>query len=173
MKSSIKLSLIAARSRNGAIGLDGNLPWRLAEDLAFFKSVTLGHPIIMGRKTWESLPRRPLPGRENIVLSRDWAYRAAGARVYTAMRPAIEAGKALARAEDKREVFVVGGEAIYAATLPHADMIYITEVDTEIDGDAFFPMFDEDKFEEVTSRAVEADEKNDHAFRLRVLKRKA
>jgi dihydrofolate reductase len=172
LKSSIKLSLIAARSRNGAIGKDGNLPWRLAEDLAFFKSATLGHPIIMGRKTWESLPRRPLPGRENIILSRDWSYQAKGARVYTAMRPAIEAGKALARAESKREVFVVGGEAIYAATLPHADMIYITEVDTVIEGDAFFPQFDESKFEEVTSRSVAADEHNEHAFQLRVLKRK-
>lgn len=126
----------------------------------------------MGRKTWESLPRRPLPGRENIVLSRDWTYQAKGARVYTAMRPAIEAGKALARADGKREVFVVGGEAIYAATLPHADMIYITEVDTVIEGDAFFPAFDESKFEEVTSRSVTADAKNEHSFRLRVLKRK-
>jgi dihydrofolate reductase len=78
----------------------------------------------------------------------------------------------LARAENKREVFVVGGEAIYAATLPHADMIYITEVDTVIEGDAFFPQFDESKFDEVTSRSVAADEHNEHAFQLRVLKRK-
>ena len=173
MKSSIKLSLIVARARNGAIGKGGKLPWRLADDLAFFKSATQGHPIIMGRKTWQSLPKQPLPGRDNIVLTHDWSFEAPGARVYTAMGPAIEAGKALARAADKREVFIVGGEALYAATVSIADVLYITEVDTEVDGDAFFPAFDEDLFEQMTARRVEADERNEHPFQVRVLKRKA
>lgn len=172
MNSSIKLSLIVARARNGAIGKQGKLPWHLADDLAFFKSATLGHPIIMGRKTWDSLPRQPLPGRDNIILTRDWAFRASGARVYTAIKPAVEAGKALARAQGLREAFIVGGEALYTATIGSADMLYITEVDTEVDGDAFFPKFDEARFEELTTKRVEADEKNDHAFQIRVLKRK-
>ncbi|CAN0266978.1 unnamed protein product, partial [Chrysoparadoxa australica] len=112
VKSAIKVSLIAARAKTGVIGNKGQLPWRLADDLAFFKSVTVGHPIIMGRRTWESLPRRPLPGRDNIVLSRDWTFSAAGARVFSAIGPAVEAGKALAVAAGKREVFIIGGDAL-------------------------------------------------------------
>lgn len=172
MKSSIKLSLIAARASNGAIGKAGKLPWRLADDLAFFKSATLDHPIIMGRKTWDSLPKKPLPGRENIILTRDWRFEAPGARVFTALGPAIEAGKALARAAGKREVFIVGGEALYSATISRADILYITEVDTSVDGDAFFPSFDENEFETVSAKRVAADDRNDHAFQIRILKRK-
>lgn len=172
MKSSIKLSVIVARARNGAIGKDGDLPWRLADDLAFFKEATRGHPVIMGRKTWESLPRRPLPGRENIVLTHDWSYRAQGAHVYTALVPALEAGRALARSAGKSEVFIIGGEAIYGLTVPRADLIYVTEVDTEIDGDAFFPNFNETDFDEVMRRDMRADDRNDHDFTIRVLKRK-
>ncbi len=172
LEKPIKLSLIAARARNGAIGKDGKLLWRLADDLAFFKSTTLDHPIIMGRKTWESLPKRPLPGRENIILTRDWSYQAPGARVFTALRPAIETGKALAQAGGKREVFIIGGEALYAASLPMADLVYLTEVEAEIDGDAFFPDFDEARFEELSVARFEADERNDFAFRVRVLKRR-
>ncbi len=172
MKSSIKLSLIAARARNGAIGKAGKLPWRLADDLAFFKSATLDHPIIMGRKTWDSLPRKPLPGRENIVLTRDWRFEAPGALVFTALGPAIEAGKALARAAGKREVFIVGGEALYSATINQADILYITEVETSVDGDAVFPDFDESKFETVSAKRIAADARNEHACQIRVLKRK-
>jgi len=172
LKSSIKLSLIVARARNGAIGKDGKLPWRLADDLAFFKSATLDHPIIMGRKTWDSLPKQPLPGRDNIVLTRDWTFKARGARVYTAIAPAIEAGKALARASGHREVFIVGGAALYSAMISVADLLYITEVDADVDGDAFFPRFDESAFEELQTRQVEADENNNHSFKIRILKRK-
>ena len=173
MKSSIKLSLIVARAKNGVIGRNGDLPWRLSDDLAFFKAATSGHPIIMGRKTWESLPRRPLPGRDNIVLTRDWTYKVKDAHVYTALGPAIEAGKALARAAGKREVFIIGGETLYKRTIAHADMLYLTEVQANIQGDAYFPEFNEAKFEEVTSRSVKADARNDHDFRMRVLKRKS
>ncbi len=173
MSSSIKLSLIVARSRNGVIGREGKLPWHLADDLAFFKQATLGHPIIMGRKTWQSLPKQPLPGRDNIVLTRDWSFEATGARTYSALRPAIEAGRALARAADKREVFIVGGQALYQAALPSADLLYITEVDVTLDGDAHFPAFDEARYEEMTRKQVRADARNDHDFVLRVLKRKS
>ncbi|MEM8615816.1 MAG: dihydrofolate reductase [Pseudomonadota bacterium] len=172
MTASIKLSLIVARARNGVIGQDGDLPWRLADDLAFFKSVTVGHPIIMGRRTWESLPRKPLPGRDNIIVSRDWTYKAAGARVFTAMAPAIEAGRALARAAGKLESFIIGGASIYQATVDRADLLYITEVDAEVEGDVVFPDFDEDQFEEIMTRPHKADANNDYDFTLRVLKRK-
>lgn len=172
MKSSVKLSLIVARARNGVIGVDGDLPWRLADDLAFFKQSTKGCPIIMGRKTWESLPRRPLPGRDNIVLTRDWAYKAKGAHIFTALEPAIEAGKALANASGQDEVFVIGGEALYDLTLAYADKLYVTEVDADVAGDAYFPAIDEALFEETFSQSVTADAKNDHDFRIRILKRK-
>lgn len=161
-----------ARAKTGIIGNKGQLPWRLADDLAFFKSVTVGHPIIMGRRTWESLPKRPLPGRDNIVLSRDWKFPAPGARVFSDIAPALEAGKALALAAGKREVFVVGGEALYASTIGQADVLYLTEVDADIQGDASFPSFDENQFDAVIAQKVEADERNDHSFQVRILKRK-
>lgn len=171
--SSIKLCLIVARARNGVIGKDGELPWRLSEDLRHFKTTTRGCPVIMGRKTWESLPSQPLPGRDNIVLSRDGQYGAAKARVYTGMPSAIAAGRALANAADKSELFVVGGQAIYAAALPFADRLYVTDVETELDGDAFFPEFDCDAFEETARRHVKADEKNQYSFTIRTLDRLA
>lgn len=168
----VHLCLIVARARNGAIGKDGDLPWRLSDDLKHFKATTKGCPILMGRKTWESLPRRPLPGRDNIVLSRDGNYLAPGARVYTSLSVAIEAARSLAAAAGQTEVFVTGGEAIYAAALPHADRLYVTEVDTEIDGEAFFPAFDEALYQETHRETFAADEKNDHAFVVRCLDRK-
>ncbi len=172
MNSSVKISLIVARARNGVIGREGQLPWRLSADLAFFKKVTTGHPIIMGRTTWESLPKKPLPNRENIVLTRDWQFEAEGARVFSSLRPALEAGRALARASSVQEVFGIGGQSLYASLLPQADLLYITEVHADVEGDVMFPAFDETAFEEVTSKSVSADDKNDHDFTLRVLKRK-
>lgn len=171
--SSVKLCLIVARARNGAIGKDGDLPWRLSDDLIHFKTTTRGCPVIMGRKTWESLPKQPLPGRDNIVLSRDGQYGAPGARVFTSMAAAIATGRALATAGGKTELFVVGGGAIYTAALPFADRLYVTEVETEIDGDAFFPEFDTSVFKETDSRRVEADDKNQFDFTIRTLDRLA
>ena len=171
--SSIKLCLIVARASNGAIGKDGELPWRLSDDLVHFKTTTKGCPVIMGRKTWESLPKRPLPGRDNIVLSRDGQYGAPGARVYTAIPAAIAAGRSLAQAAGKSELFVVGGEAIYAAALPFADRLYVTDVDTEVQGDAFFPEFDTADYAETKRERVEANEKNEFGFTIRTLDRLA
>ena len=173
MATSIKVSLIAARASNGVIGADGQMPWHLSDDLAFFKSATLGHPIIMGRKTWESLPIRPLPGRDNIILSRDWSYQAKGARVFTALTPALEAGKALARSAGKSQFFIIGGESIYAAALPRADLLYLTEVDAMVEGDAHFPNFDPDQFEVIMEKPYAADGHNDYAFTITILKRKS
>ena len=173
MDTSVKLCLIVARAQNGVIGKDNDLPWRLSDDLKHFKTVTKGCPVIMGRKTWESLPRRPLPGRDNIVLSRDGQYEAPHARVFTSTQAAIETARALARASGKSEIFVTGGSAIYEAALPVADRLYITEVKTTLDGDAVFPEFDEAQFREIESRHVAADEKNQFAFTIRVLDRLA
>ncbi|MFN3213003.1 MAG: dihydrofolate reductase [Henriciella sp.] len=173
MTTSIKLCLIVARARNGVIGKDNDLPWRLSDDLKHFKATTKGCPVIMGRKTWESLPKRPLPGRDNIVLSRDGQYAAPGARVYTSLDAAIEAGKGLAAIAGKTELFVTGGSAIYAAALPRADRLYITEVDTEIEGDATFPDFNESDFNETSREAVTANEKNQFDFVIRQLERNA
>lgn len=169
----IKLCMIVARARNGAIGKDGDLPWRLSDDLKHFKATTKGCPVLMGRKTWESLPRRPLPGRDNIVLSRDGAYRAEGARVFTTLPAAVAVGKSLSAAANRTECFILGGEAIYRAALPFADRLYLTEVDAEIDGDAFFPSFDEAQFQETHRSDHTADENNDFDFTFRTLDRLA
>lgn len=169
--SAIKLSLIAAHSRNGVIGMDGYLPWKLGDDLAFFKSTTRGHPVLMGRKTWESLPKQPLPHRDNIILTRNWAYQATGARVFTALAPALEAGKALARSAGKPHFFVIGGESLYTATLPRADFLYLTEVQTELEGDAFFPKYNPADFEEVMQTRFAQSKTNQYDFNIRILKR--
>lgn len=173
MGTDIKLCLIVARAQNGVIGKDNHLPWRLSDDLIHFKSTTKGCPVIMGRKTWESLPRRPLPGRDNIVMSRDGQYAATGARVFTSIEPAIETARALAAAAGTSEIFVTGGSAVYAETLPLADRLYITEVATTLDGDAQFPVFDEAEFSEVERRDVTANEKNEFDFTIRTLERRA
>lgn len=173
MSTDVKLCLIVARAQNGVIGKDNDLPWRLSDDLKHFKATTKGAPVIMGRKTWESLPRRPLPGRDNIVLSRDGQYAAPEARVFTSTPAAIETARALARARGRSEVFVTGGSAVYAATLPIADRLYITEVETVIEGDATFPEFDESQFAETRTCRIQANDKNEFTFTLRTLDRLA
>lgn len=171
MPDPIRLSLIVAQARNRVIGARGQLPWRLKDDLAHFKRTTMGAPVIMGRKTWESLPKRPLPGRANIVISRDWDYDAAEARVYSSVVPALNAARAIAMRAGQQEVFVIGGAAIYEAALPLADRIYLTEVDTAPEGDAFFPQLDIAHWRETSAERFEAGEGNDHAFTMRILDR--
>ncbi len=138
------LSLIVARARNGVIGRANELPWRLPEDLAYFKRTTMGHPIVMGRKTWDSIGR-PLPGRRSIVLTRDAGWSAAGAESASS----IDAAVALCDGGD--EVFVIGGEQIFREALPRADAMHVTEIDRDIDGDAYFPVYDRSEWIE-TSR---------------------
>jgi dihydrofolate reductase len=134
----MRLNLIFAQARRGVIGLNNNLPWHLPEDLAHFKATTLGQPVIMGRKTWESLPLkfRPLPGRTNIVVTRQIDWQAEGAHVAHSMAQAV----ALCHAE--KEVWVIGGAEVYAQALPLAQRAVITEIDAEFEGDAFAPTFD-------------------------------
>lgn len=153
------LTLIAAVARNGVIGLDNTLPWRLPEDLKRFKALTLGHPVIMGRKTWESLAR-PLPGRHNIVISRDPRYVARGATTTTTLEQAI----AIAAHEEGQEIFVIGGSAIYRLALPLAQRLQLTEIDQDYAGDAHFPGFDRSVWQETSREQHRAEAGFDYAF---------
>lgn len=166
------IALVVARARNGVIGRDGDLPWRLRSDLQRFKAVTMGKPCIMGRKTWDSLPLKPLPGRLNLVLSKDESFEPKGAVACLTLDEAIEIAREQAEDDRVDEVCVIGGTAIFAAALPRARRLYITEVDVEVEGDAVFPAFDEAAFEEVASESHPAGEKDDHAFTFRILQRR-
>ncbi len=137
-----RVSVIAALAKNRVIGIENRLPWRLPEDLAHFKVLTLGHPILMGRKTFESLGR-PLPGRTNVVITRNRDYRPAGCLVAESI-PA-----ALALCGDSDEVFFIGGAELYAQAIPLADRLYLTEVDIDAQGDAWFPEYNRGAFREI------------------------
>lgn len=131
-----RLFLVAAIAANRVIGLKGKMPWHLPEDLKHFKSLTLGHPVIMGRRTWESIGGRPLPGRENIVVTRRRDYAAPGASIASSLEAA------LALCAGARLAFVIGGSELYAAALPCADGLVLTEIQREFRGDTCFPEFD-------------------------------
>jgi dihydrofolate reductase len=167
-----QLVLVVARARNGVIGRDGDLPWRLRSDLQRFKAITVGKPCIMGRRTWASLPLKPLPGRLNIVLSRDESFTARGALGCSTVDEAIEIARETAEEDGVDEICVIGGTALFEKALPRAKRLYLTEVEAEPEGDAVFPPFDEAAWVEVSSEAHPAGEKDDHAFRFRVLERK-
>ena len=132
------IALIVAVAENGVIGRDGKLPWRIPEDMKWFRERTAGRPLIMGRKTWESFPKRPLPGRTNIVVTRDASYQAEGAVVVTSLPAALD----VAYGEAPEEIMVIGGAEIYKAALPHTRRIYLTSVHGEIEGDTLFPPID-------------------------------
>jgi len=166
------LALVVARARNGVIGRDGDLPWRLRSDLQRFKAVTMGKPCIMGRRTWESLPLKPLPGRLNLVLSKDESFEAKGALVCTTLDEAVEIARETAQEDGVDEICVIGGTALFETALPRAKRLYLTEVEAEPEGDAVFPAFDEGAWVEVSSEAVSAGEKDDHDFVFRVLERR-
>ncbi|MFP5410742.1 MAG: dihydrofolate reductase [Gammaproteobacteria bacterium] len=148
-----RISVIAALAKNRVIGIENRLPWRLPEDLAHFKALTLGHPILMGRKTFESLGR-PLPGRTNVVITRNPDYRPEGCLVAASIPAAI------ALCGEADEVFFIGGAELYAQAIPLADRLYITEVDVDAIGDAWFPDYDRRAFKEV-SRVSHTGEKGD------------
>jgi dihydrofolate reductase len=137
------ISMIVARSRNHVIGRDNQMPWKISADLQFFKRVTMGHPVIMGRKTWESIGR-PLPGRRNIVVSRNADYEATGGELVGSLEEAL---KSLSEFE---RVFVIGGEQLFTQAFPKADRLYITEIDLDIDGgDTFFEVPNASDWQEV------------------------
>ena len=160
-----------ARGRNGVIGRDGALPWRIKSDLALFKRLTLGKPVIMGRKTWDSLGVRPLPGRTNIVLSRDGAFEPPGAVVSEDFSEAVQIARDQARDDGVGEICVIGGAALFALALPRARRIYLSEVDAAPDGDARFPEFDESGWREISRTVHPAKAGDDFDFTFRVLER--
>jgi dihydrofolate reductase len=166
-----RLVLVAARGRNGVIGSEGDLPWRIPSDLKRFKAVTLGKPLVMGRKTWDSLPRKPLPGRANIVVSRTVSA-LEGAEVFASPQAALDAARAAARETGAGEVCVIGGAALYAALIGQADRLYLTEVDLAPSGEARFPAIDEAEWTETAREEVAAGEGDDAGFVLRTLDRR-
>jgi len=161
-----------ARARNGVIGRDGGLPWRLKSDLAIFRAVTMGKPVIMGRKTWESLPKKPLVGRTNIVLSRDGSFEPKGAVVCEDFAEAVAIAREQAAEDGAREVCVIGGASLFELALPKAGRVYLTDVDAEIDGDVTLPPLDEGRWREVSAKAYPASEDDDYPFTIRVLERR-
>lgn len=156
----MKISMIAAMAHDRVIGLDNQMPWHLPADLAHFKRVTLGKPVLMGRKTFESIGR-PLPGRRNLVISRNPEYRVAGVEVIDS----VEAALALLAADDPvAELMVIGGGHLYAQLLPKADRLYLTRIDLAVEGDTRFPAFDEAEWVRLESESHPADEKNPHPY---------
>ena len=160
------VSLVYAVSRNGVIGKDGGLPWHIPSDLKHFKAVTLGKPVIMGRKTWESLPRKPVPGRRNLVISRNANYDADEADVV----PSLEA--ALAATAGEAEVCVIGGAEIFRAALPLADKIYLTRVLADVAGDTIMPELSAKQWHEVERQSHAKGEKDSSAFDTIMLERR-
>jgi dihydrofolate reductase len=150
--------IVAAMARNRAIGLEGAMPWHLPGELQHFKKITMGKPIVMGRKTWESIGR-PLPGRQNIVITRNPEYRAIGCDVVRSLDEAL-------RVADGREIMIVGGGQLYAQALPLADRIILTLVECEPEADTWFPSWSDDEWREVSRVLHPADEKNDYAFEI-------
>jgi dihydrofolate reductase len=161
------IAFVAAISRNGVIGRDGGLPWRLPSDLKHFKALTMGKPVIMGRKTWESLPRKPLPGRENVVITRQSDYRAEGAHVVKTIDDALQ----LAESFRPEEIAIIGGGEIYRSLFDRAGRLYLTEVDLDTEGDTYFPPINSRDWREI---ACERHEKGPHdsaGFTVRVFDR--
>jgi dihydrofolate reductase len=160
-----------ARARNGVIGRGETLPWRLGADMRRFRALTLGKPVIMGRKTWESLPRRPLPGRLNIVLTRQPEYEAAGAIVCADFGEAVDIAREQAAEDGVAEVCVIGGADLFALALPRAQRVYLTEVDGDPEGDVTMPPLDETGWREVSQEAIPAGPDDEYSTVFRTLER--
>jgi dihydrofolate reductase len=165
--ASMKVSLIAAVARNGVIGRDNALPWRIRDDMRFFRQKTLGHHVITGRRNYDAMGK-PLPQRPNIVISRDPSFRAS-CPVVTRLEAALE----LARAAGESEAFVIGGAQLYALALPIADVFYRTRVLADVPGDVVFPSFDEADWDVTVDREHAADEHNEYPFVIETLTRRS
>ena len=156
------VSMIAALSKNRVIGKHNDLPWHLPDDMKYFMQTTKGHHTIMGRKNYESIPEkfRPLPNRTNIVVTRQHSFKAPGCIVVNS----VERGLDISRDNGEREVFIIGGAEIYGVGIPHADRLYLTEIDAVIDGDTFFPEFDKRAWRELSRKNHPADERHPYPF---------
>lgn len=171
----MKISLVWAMAENRVIGRNNNLPWHLSEDLKYFKRITMGKPIIMGRKTFDSIGKA-LPGRTNIVVTRNSDFQADNIKVVSSLEEARELCEhfsAIDGSHDGRaEVMVIGGAQIYALALPMADRLYLTEVHAEVEGDAFFPAFDRSAWQEVAREDFEASGPNPYNYSFLILEKK-
>lgn len=159
------ISIIVAMDKKGVIGLEGDLPWHLSADLKHFKAITMGKPLIMGRKTHESIGR-PLPGRMNIILTKSQEFKTEGCTVVHSLEEALLA------AGDVEEVMIMGGSGIYEQSLDLANRLYITEVHADVSGDAYFPKFDRGDWLEIERVDYSADDKNEFDFSFVVMERK-
>lgn len=167
------IALFAAVADNGVIGRDNGLPWRLSTDMKRFKATTMGKPLVMGRRTWESFPKRPLPGRPNIVVTRDRDFRADGADVVHSLDEALTLARVRARCiAGADEICVIGGGRVYAQAMSVADRLYITHVLASLEGDTHFPPIDPAVWEAVSVEEHPAGEKDSHATRFVVYHRR-
>jgi len=162
----MKISIIVAMASNHAIGLNNQMPWHLSADLKKFKAITMGSPILMGRKTYESIGK-PLPGRRNIIISRNPDYQREGCLVFNDIEKAIEA----CRQYD--EIFIIGGASFYQAILPKADSLYLTQINKEFEGDTFFPVINKNEWKEVARENIDGDESVDFSYSFIKLVRKS
>jgi dihydrofolate reductase len=158
-----------ARAKNGVIGRAGRLPWRLKTDLANFRAVTMGKPVIMGHDTWDSLPGKPLKGRTNIVMSRDGSLELKGALVSDDFSEAVQIAREQAEEDGAREFCVIGGASLFALALPRARRIYLTEVHAEVEGDVTLAPFDESRWVTVREDDYPAGDGDDYPFTIKVL----
>ncbi len=161
----MKISMIAAMTDDGIIGVENRLPWRLPNDMKWFRQHTLGKPVIMGRKTFESFGSKPLPDRTNIIITRDESYQAKDSVVVYSIEQALQAAGGV------DEVMIIGGASFYEQMLPRADRLYLTFVHAKIEGDAWFPEVDFSEWHEIEHRDYEADEKNALAHSFVILER--
>lgn len=171
MSRSPRLVLVAAVADNGVIGRDGALPWHLPHELRRFKALTLGKPVLMGRRTFESIGR-PLPGRVSIVLTRDPAFRPDGVRVAASLDEALKIAADEAERLEANEISVIGGSALYAETLPHADRLYLTEVHASPPGSTHFPAFDRSAWREISREGPLQPPGEPHSYSFVVLDRR-
>jgi dihydrofolate reductase len=166
----VLISLIAAVARNNVIGADQSMPWRIPSDFAWFKQTTMGKPMVMGRKQFETFPK-PLPGRPHIVVTRQHDYRPEGVLVRHSLQEALAAARRLAEASDQNEIMVIGGGDIYAQALPLADRLYISHVDLAPDGDVHFPPIDADVWRVVDEPDMPRSERDPATYAIRVYER--
>ncbi len=168
----IGVRIVAAIGRRGELGFENRLLFRLKADMANFRKVTAKTPLVMGRKTWESFPKRPLPGRPNIVATRNLDFLAPGAFVFSSLPPALAAARAMAAETGVPEVSIIGGAEIYAAGLELATHMTLTEVEAEREADVLFPDFDRDAWREVSALHIPADADNEAPYVIRELERR-
>lgn len=167
----MKIAMIVAMAKNRVIGRDNKLPWYLPNDLKYFKQATMGKPILMGRRTFDSIGR-PLPGRTNIILTRNQDWSAEGVKVVHSLPEAVALAASIAEINGQNELMIIGGDQIYQSALADADRLYLTEVHADVDGDAYFPEFDRAEWQEIGREDFSAEGPNPYDYSFVVLDRK-